>query len=512
VRADEESSQVERRHLHRHLHRSLHRVAGGWWWLLPCLLATGTTAWRYDAKPLWRDEFYTLATAVRSWSVMLHGLRVTDAGLGPWYLLVHPWVQVSQAGAWLRLPGAVASVVAVVVVAACARRMLDPVAGVAAGVAATVLPVLVDHSQEARPYPLVVAGVTITAYALLRDREQPRTGWWLVWTGAATAAAALHVLSGAPAVAALIAVVLLQPARATRRRILLGSVPPAASTAAMVAVGYAQAPDRIGDDFPVLSRTLDLWHSAAGGRTALLVTALLCAVGFTAWARRGDREGRLFGPLFVTVWIAVPVLANAGSAFGGQLFEPRYSTAAAPGVAVLCGAGVAVIAQGGRERSLGWRSRWRPVVAVLAVVLLVAAQVPHLAQVREQAYVVDDMPAVARDVAVRVQPGDAVVYLGNTTRPMARYYFSPGLGLDDVFLRSDPAVSVSIGGDEIPEDERVAALGGFRRVWLVGVRLNDPWDTAFPSSTRAAHLRRTVVFQKDYGQLRAELWAGPGAS
>ncbi|PRY12198.1 dolichyl-phosphate-mannose-protein mannosyltransferase [Kineococcus rhizosphaerae] len=470
----------------------------------------GTTAWRYDAKPLWRDEFYTLATAVRGWSVMLRGLRVTDAGLGPWYALMHPWVRVSQDEAWLRLPGAVATVVAVVVVAACARRLLDPVAGAAAGVVCTVLPVLVDHSQEARPYPLVVASVTVTAYALLRDRERPRTRWWVLWTGAATAAAALHVLSGAPAVAALIAVVLLQPARAPRRRVLLGAAFPALASFAMVAVGFSQAPDRIGDDFPVLSRTLGLWHSAAGGRAALVVVAVLCAVGLTAWSRRTDRGGRRFGPVFVTAWIAAPVLANAGSAWGGQLFEPRYSTAAAPGLAVLCGAGVAVLARGRGPRSSG-APRWRSVGAGLAVTLLVATQVPHLAQVRRQAYVVDDMPSLARDLAADVRPGDAVVYLGNTTRPMARYYLPPGLGLQDVLLRSDPAGSTSIGGDEVPEDERLASLGGFRRVWLVGVRLNDPWDVAFASSTTAAHLHRTMAFQEDRGQLRVELWAGPGA-
>ncbi|GAA0312288.1 glycosyltransferase family 39 protein [Kineococcus aurantiacus] len=491
-------------------HQLLHRVAGGWWWLLPGLLAVAITAWRYGAKPLWRDEIYTLATAVRGWSVMLRGLRVTDAGLGPWYALMHPWVRVSQGEAWLRLPGAVATVVAVVVVAACARRLLDPVAGVAAGVVCAVLPVLVEHSQEARPYPLVVASVTVTAYALLRDREGPRTRWWILWTGAATAAAALHVLSGAPAVAALITVVLLWPARAPRRRILLGAVLPASAAVALVAVGFSQAPDRIGDDFPVLSRTLDLWHSAAGGRAALVVVAVLCAVGLTAWSRRADRGGRRFGPVFVIAWIAAPVLANAGSAWGGQLFEPRYSTAAAPGLAVLCGAGVAVLARGRGAQSLGL-PRWRSVGAGLAVTLLVATQVPHLVQVRRQAYVIDDMPAAARDLAASVQPGDAVVYLGNTTRPMARYYLPPGLGLEDVLLRSDPAVSVSIGGDEIPDGERLAALGSFNRVWLVGVRLNDPWDVVFASSTTAAHTRRTMIFHEDYGQLRVELWAGPGA-
>ena len=482
-------------------------VAAAWWWALPVAVALAATAWRYDAKPLWRDEIYTLATAVREPAVMLRGLRVTDAGLGPWYALVHPWVQVSQSAAWLRLPGAVAAVVAVGLVAGCARRLRGPVggaaAGVGAGLCAALLPVLVEHSQEARPYPVVVLCVTAAAYGLLRDRERPRGRWLLLWVGASTAAAALHVLSGAPACAALVAVVLLRPAAARRRRVLLGAVPLVLVTLAMVAVGFGQAPNRIGDDFPVLSRTLGLWHSVAGGTVALVVLAVLCGAGLLARSGRAGGRGR-FAALFTAAWVAAPVAANAGSALGGQLFEPRYATAAAPGVAVLCGLGVAAVAGRGSAR--------RALAAGLAAALLLVAQVPHLAEVRRQPYVVDDMPSAARDLAARARPGDAVVYLGNTTRPMARLHLPPGLGLDDVLLRRDTPVSVSIGGDEVPDGERAAVLAGRSRVWLVGIRLNDPWEVVFPASSAAVRTGRSLRFDAEHGQVRVQLWARPGTA
>ena len=482
------------------------------------------TAWRYDAKPLWRDEFYTLLTARRSYPVMLRGLEATDAGMGPWYALVHPWVQVSQTEAWLRLPGAVATVVTAALVALIARRLAGPLAGAAAGACFALAPVVVEHSQEARPYPVIMTCAAATAYGLLREREHPRARWLALWVGAATLSAALHVLTGAPAVAALIAVALALPGRAGRLRVLLGGLLPALVTAGMVAVGFSQAPDRISGDFPLAARTIALWHTAAGSPLALAVLAVLCAAGLL-------RLRREVAPLLLVVaWALAPVAANVASALGGQLFEPRYTTATAPALAVLAGVGVAALAgrgsagqglagQGLAGRGLAGRTRAarvRAVVAVLACALVVAGQVPHLALVRQRPYSTDDMPSGARALAARAQSGDAVVYLGNTTRPMAGYYLARSLPrdvvLDDVLLARDPARSVSIGGDEVPDARRAAALAGRARVWVVGVRLRDPWDVVFPASVAAARSGRSLAFGADHGQMRVELWTASGDS
>ncbi|WP_432502702.1 hypothetical protein [Kineococcus arenarius] len=473
---------------------------------MPALVALAVTAWRYDAKPLWRDEIYTLATAERGWAVMLRGLRVTDAGLGPWYALMHPWVLLSRDEAWLRLPGAAATVLTAALAGSIAARLLRPgpragvpagaraVAGVVAGSAFALMPVVVDHSQEARPYPVVLAAVTATAHGLLRDREDPRRRWLALWVAGSVLAAALHVITGAPAAAALLAVALALPGRAGRRRVLLGALPAAAVTLAMLAVGFTQAPGRIADDFPLLQRTLGLWAAYAGGALAVLALVVLCAAG-AAHLRRDPPV-----LLLVLAWAVAPVAALAASAAGGQLFATRYAGATAPALAVLAGAGAGALA-----RRLGTGSA-RAGVAVLAAGALALGQAAHLVQTRQRPYVTDDVPSAVAVLTERARPGDAVVFLGNTTRPHVRYYLPADTPLDDALLARDTDVSVSIGGDDLPDDQRAAALAPHERVWLVGLVLDDPWEEVFASWVEPARAGRALTYEGDFGAVRVELW------
>jgi len=466
-----------------------------------------TTLWRLGAKPLWRDEFYTLSTAVRDYGVMVRGLRATDAGMGLWYAVVHPWVQVSQAAVWLRLPGVLATVLAAALTALVARRLAGPGAGAVAGVLAVLAPVVVDHSQEARPYPVITAAVAATAYGLLRDRTSPHPRWALLWSAAATVSAALHVLTGAPAVAALLAVALAAPGRRSRLHVLVGALPAAVVTVAMVAVGLSQAPDRIGPDFPLLARTIGLWTAWAGSRPAL-AGLLVLAVAGVAQLRRQPAALAL-----VLVWVLAPVAGVVASAAAGQLFETRYTTAAAPALAVLAGVGAPRLRRwSARALRAPTTSRAATAITAAVVAVTVAGQVPHLLTERRLAYVADDMPCATAAVTAGARPGDAVVVLGNTTRPMLRYYLPSDVPVTDVLLATDPARSVSIGGDDLPEGQRAAALAGWDRVWLVGVRLRDPWPLVFPASLRAVQTGRAKVSTADCGQMRVELWTAAAAA
>nr|WP_240896148.1 glycosyltransferase family 39 protein [Kineococcus siccus] len=408
---------------------------------------------------------------------MLRGLRVTDAGLGLWYAAVHPWVQLSTSTLWLRLPGAAATVATAALTALVARRLAGPGAGAVAGVLAVLTPVVVTHSQEARPYPVITACVAATAYGLLRDRAEPRRRWLLLWAGAGTAAAGLHVLTGAPVVAALLAVALVAPGRCRRRRVVGGGLPAAAVTLGMVVAGLSQAPGRIGPDFPLLERTAGLWTSYAGSAPALVGLLGLAVAG--AAALRHDPPALAL----VLAGVLAPVAGVVGAAAAGQLFEARYTTAAAPAGLAAAGAVVA---------------------------LTVAGQVPHLVTERERPWVGDDVRCATGALAAGARPGDALVALGNTTRPMLRASLPRGVPADDVLLAVDPARSVSIGGDELPEADRTPALAGAERVWLVGVRLHDPWPVAFPASLRAVQAGRAQTSGRDCGDLRVELWTAPG--
>lgn len=69
--------------------------------LLPgLLLATLLTAWRFDAKPMWRDEWYTLGTADRPLADVLSLVsRSPDVGLAGYHSTVHAWLLLGDGSA-----------------------------------------------------------------------------------------------------------------------------------------------------------------------------------------------------------------------------------------------------------------------------------------------------------------------------------------------------------------------------------------------------------------------------
>ncbi|CAA9435591.1 MAG: hypothetical protein AVDCRST_MAG35-2902, partial [uncultured Quadrisphaera sp.] len=167
--------------------------------LVPVVLAVALTAWRYDAKPLWRDEVYTLTTAGRGFAEMLELLAVRDAGLVGYYALMNPWLALGEAPAWMRLPGALATPVAVGLCAAIGRRVGGPTTALVGGVLVALTPSVVRHAQEARPYPLVLAAVALTALLLLRAGARPTARQRTAVAATAAVAVALHPLVALPA-------------------------------------------------------------------------------------------------------------------------------------------------------------------------------------------------------------------------------------------------------------------------------------------------------------------------
>lgn len=258
--------------------------------LLPgLLLATALTAWRFDAKPMWRDEWYTLGTADRPLLDVLHLVSGSqDVGLAGYYSAVHAWLLLGDGTAWLRLPSAVGTLVLVAATVAVARRQAGRAAGVVAGLLAAVAPEVVAHAQEARPYPLVLAGVACTLWSLLRYRERPGPG--RAWTVALVAVVpgTLHPIAGLPAVVGMLGAASLRPGLASRREIVAVALPAAVTgsvlvgAALVVAAGQSSGPPPTADDLPLLLTSL------TGGRWLAAGTLVAATAGALALRRPGD--------------------------------------------------------------------------------------------------------------------------------------------------------------------------------------------------------------------------------
>lgn len=475
--------------------------------LAPTLLAAALTAWRYDTKPLWRDEVYTLTTAGRDLPDMVGLLLSRDAGLSVYYTLVHAWLLVSTDPAWVRLPSALAAVAAVALTAALGRRVGGDAVALLAGTAVALSPALVVHAQEARPYPLVLAATVATALLALHVARAPQRARWFALSTVGALAVGLHPLVAVPAVAGIFGALWSRPGRASRRQVVRAAAPAAALGALLVLVGAAQAVASPPARMPLWKLTT-YWRLFADQPRPGVVIGVLAVVGAFALLRR-RREVLLLG-----AWAVLPLLAVAVLGLSGGYFNSRYATAAVPAVAVLAATGVSktVTAWSARDRR-GLDTSARPVLVAAVVVALVFALAPSAVAFRRAPYSFDDAPAAAAQLAAQDAPGDAVVFVGAVARPLVERYLPPGElssgSLDDALLSPGDTRTDTLGGGDVPAADRRGALARYARVWVVGTRSVAAGDLSRRSpTTRAAMAGRTMLSRTDHGHVRVELWAG----
>jgi mannosyltransferase len=481
------------------------RGAAGWLpVLLPALLAAALTAYRYDAKPFWRDEVYTLSTAGRGVGDMMGLLSERDAGLVGYYLIMHPWLAVSEASWWIRLPSAVTTVVLVALVAVLARRFAGPWGAVVAGVLTALAPAVYVHAQEARPYPMALTCVVVTVLLLLRSTSRPRAWLWPVLAVVALLAVLLHPLVTLPSVGAAFFAVWLRPGRASRWALVATALPAGLVGAGLVLAGSVQASER-----PPAPATLPeyftFWRLTSDVAWLGWPLLALAVVGCVLLLRRRAEHA-----LVLALWAPVPVLAITTLGLMGGYFNARYASAALPAAAVLAAVALTALPAAARRAVRG--RRWAGAVAVGAVVVLLVSLVPGGVVYRQERAGFDDPEGAAQQIAAQAEPGDAVVYVGNVVRPMVEAYYPPGLAggdrLSDPLLVASPEDSDTLGGLEVRRvGDKVAALAPHRRVWLVGSVATATDDLGRTTgNARAVMDGRRLLSSTDHNWLRVELW------
>lgn len=484
------------------------RVGPGLAITVSALLALALTAWRYDAKPLWRDEVYTLSTAGRPLTQMFELLVGRDAGLSVYYVLMHGWLLVSHDEAWMRLPSAIAAVAAVALSATLARRIGGDGVALVAGTTTALSQALITHAQEARPYTLVIAATTATALLALESAQTPSRRRWIALSAAGALAVGLHPLVALPAVAGIFAAVWLRPGRAARHQVIRAGAPAAALGIVLVLIGSAQAVINPPARMP-LWKLATFWKLFAETPLPGAALAVLAVVGAIALRRR-PLELVLLG-----AWAVLPLIAVCALGLIGGYFNFRYASAALPAAAVLAATGATTMTRTAL-------ARWRPtspggaagLAAAVVALAAVLALGPSAVAYRLQPYYFDDAPAAAAQLAAASRRGDAVVFVGSVTRPMLERYLPPGEltsgRLDDALLAPGSTGADTRGGLEVPDAQRRAALARYTRVWVVGTTAVASGDLKRDSTAAAAAMAgRTKLSRTDHGHVRVELWTTP---
>ncbi len=122
--------------------------------------------------PLWRDEAFTAIVVQRPLGQMLSAVG-HDSAPPLSYLLQHLVIQLWDSPTMLRLPSAVAGIVAIPLAAALGRRLAGDRAALGAAAAMALLPSSVLESRDARTYALATALVLASLLCLWRAIEVP---------------------------------------------------------------------------------------------------------------------------------------------------------------------------------------------------------------------------------------------------------------------------------------------------------------------------------------------------
>jgi mannosyltransferase len=326
---------------------------------------------------------------------------------------------------WVRLPSLLAGVGLIPLLYLLGRQTVGALPGVLAAALAAVAPSAVHFSAEARPYAMLMFGVALSTYALVRAVGNGRRRWWLVYAGATLAVIYTHY-TGILALGAQAAWAAWRHPRSRKRLaaanasallLFLPWLPQVHSKGQLENPFYSAplSPANIGRSllqvFPghpspsLPPKRLPGISALVAVGAVFVAAAVMSGVGAgRVGARPGRREAHVV--LLVLIVVFVPVGVYVTSLMSGHnIFQPRYLTSAFPAAMLL----------------IGWlvsRVR-RPAAVALALVILAAVGVGTRATLRDSSRPAAFREA-ARDITARAGQRDVVVQQpGHASGPLS---------------------------------------------------------------------------------------------
>lgn len=356
---------------------------------------------RLGAPSLWVDESFTARAAHAPITDYVDGYHWL------YYSIVRPWTEVAGTSEWaLRVPSVFGAMLASALTVVLGRRLFDRWVGLVAGLLIATSPFVVQWSQQARGYTLLLALSVLATLLLMRALDTGTRRDWIVYGLVFASVIVWHPVGG----------LLLVPAHALlayqrRERVLphgllavvivcaLG-VPWAAqiamrSTGEGVAMDWLKAPSAE----VALRALLDV-----SGATGLGV--LLGALGVWILWRTSARPAAIW----LSVWALSPFLVALVVSRVQPIYLDRYLLVAAPAFALL--GGVALTRSGRRSRFA---------LAALALVLT-AVGLGQWYSTSHGNWRGEDWRSAVRTVLQRRGEADAIVVAPWSAAPAARYY------------------------------------------------------------------------------------------
>lgn len=431
------------------------------------LLAAAMTMFHLGHKSFWLDEGYSVGHARMPWDQFWTVLTQREPNGALHALVLYPWIRVSDAEWWLRLPSAISATATVPLVFLLLRRLFDQRVAALGAVLMALNAFSLQFAQEVRAYALVMCLATASTLLFVAFVQDQRRGQWWGWVAVSAVLPFAH-LFGFLILGVQVTGALLRRGSLTRptRRLVSGFV--LIGLLSSVVAFLVLTGDKGGqaDGIPGVSavRFVGVYARVIGnGGVALLAVVGALWLATVVHFVRGLLPVRPFHPterqwgfLYLMAWLVLPTIAIALLSPVQPLFGARYFVILVPGAVGFTA--LAVI-----TAPAGWV---RGAATALVLVLVTAAAVAWY--VRPPA---DDIRASARTISAAAEPGDGVVFLPWFVElPFDAYAVRDARIEDDV----EPLWPTATWGTFVPDNADhptastiAAAIRGHDRVWIV---------------------------------------------
>ena len=477
--------------------------------LLGIAVLLAVTIPRLNRNALWLDEAFSLGAAHQ----FVRTIRETHATMAIYYLLLVPWVKVSGAAWWLRLPSMLFAAATMPLVAALGRRLGGRRLAIVAPSLLALLYLFGLKAAEARAYSLETLLVMVGWYVVVRIFEAgvddpAARGWRYLLAGLALIGPLAHGLFPLFVLAWYVAFVL----SPTPRRALWRSIPVAVATFVVLLGLYLGDAAEVGEwVLPTTRRQVELavHHLTSTNRvvSAVLVLLVVLAWGLAiATFLRGRTSAvrsvrhRSWQGMLPFVGVTVPFVTLVAESLHRPEFLDRYLAPATPMVALALGAGVLAVADL-VGAAVGRRDR--PVFAAFGVVAVLALLAASQPAVNHGTF--EDWRKGTRFVAAHARSGDALIPVSNLDRPPFEAAWSEiGHPPDLTVLNTARTRLGEVERNDVFLSARTVRgrLASHDRVWVVE-RWYEPgysnfmWTSGLSSDFRLA--RRISVSVPDWG-------------
>lgn len=465
------------------------------------LVALSLRLYLLDGQSLWYDEGVSAFMTPRSFAEIA---RATSVDIHPplYYWLLSLWAVPFGAGERaLRGFSVLLGTLTVLVTWRLGRSVAasadGPLVGLAGAALLAISPLAVQYSQEVRMYAqagLLAAASIWAGLALLRallsdDTPSRRTALLVVGYGLLLAALLYTHYYGALVAAAQQLHAGLVILLSRRWRAVLGWAA-AGGIAALLYLPWLPVALRQTGYYPGLGTPQPAWALVLDAVNVLSIGLATTRFAFRAglapflglaalgvW--RLGAASALRPRLLLLLWLLVPIAGIVILSRTRPLYEPRFLMLVLPAWALLVGAGLVALGRGAAAllsartglppaaRTLGGTAA----AALVGLLLLVPTARSLGSYYFDPAYARDDYRGLARTVALREQPGDAVVLTAPGQIEIFRYYYQ---GRADLF-----PLPLQRPIDPVDTRRRLEALvADHARVWLVRWAANeaDPDD------------------------------------